>query len=83
MKAGDPEAFDALEDAEKRVWHATMRNYEGRRGITRQKVQARLDRILREGWTFQVYSEATFCNLMSDFVQQVRPSLLMHIVTEP
>ncbi len=29
MKAGDPAAFAALEAADKRVWHATMRNKEG------------------------------------------------------
>ena len=76
MKVGDPEAFAALQSADTRVWHATMRNYEGRRGITREKVQARLDRMLREGWTFEVYSEAKFCELMSAFVQQVRPVVI-------
>ena len=71
MKAGDSAAFAALEAADKRVWHATMRNYERRRGITREKVQARLDRILREEFTFEVYPEARFCDLMSAFTEQV------------
>ena len=74
MKAGDPAAFAALEAADKRVWEATLRSYERRRGITREKVQARLTRILAEGWAFEVYPEAKFCDLMSAFVKQVRPS---------
>ena len=76
LKAGDPAAFDALQAAEKRVWQATLRSYESRKGITQEKVQARLTRILAEGWAFNVHSEATFCDLMLSFVQQVRPVVI-------
>jgi hypothetical protein len=67
LKTGDPEAFEALQAADKRVWQATLRSYESRKGITQEKVQARLTRILAEGWAFEVYFEAKFCDLMSGF----------------
>lgn len=33
--------------------------------------------MLAEGWAFEVYSEEKFCLLMSTFVQQVKPSLIL------
>jgi hypothetical protein len=53
-----------------------LRSYESRKGITQKKVQARLTRILAEGWAFNVYFEAKFCDLVLSFVQQVRPVVI-------
>jgi hypothetical protein len=72
LKSGDPAAFDALEAADKLAWHARIKTYKCRAGLTQAKIQARLTRIVAEGWTFEVYPEEKFNAIMQELVQQAR-----------
>jgi len=78
LKSGDPAAFDALEAADKLAWHARVKAYKSRAGITQVKIQARIHRITAEGWTFAVYPEEKFVLIMQDLVQQLRRTSEYH-----
>ena len=63
--------FAALEAADKWAWQSITASQARRAGVTTDKIKARLSRIALEGWTFQVYFDERFCELMELFYLQV------------